>query len=97
MAGDVEGAAQLIMHRYEAGQNLKPSDRKVGRPGNEGDLYQRTELLSPGGEDDSPRGGRRESRQGPDHREVRLRGPGRGRPLPSPHHQETGKTVTEEK
>lgn len=29
MAGDVEGTAQLIMHRHETGQALKPTDRKV--------------------------------------------------------------------
>ena len=28
-AGDVEAAAQLIMHRHEAGQSLKPTDRKA--------------------------------------------------------------------
>ncbi len=28
-AGDVETAAQIIMHRHEAGQSLKPLDRKV--------------------------------------------------------------------
>ena len=28
-AGDVEAAAQLIMHRHESGQSLRPSDRRV--------------------------------------------------------------------
>lgn len=29
MAGDVERATQIIMHRHEDGQDLKPTDRKV--------------------------------------------------------------------
>ncbi len=29
MSGDVERTAQLIMHRHENGQDLKPTDRKV--------------------------------------------------------------------
>ena len=29
MAGDVESTAQLIMHRHENGQDLKPTDKKV--------------------------------------------------------------------
>ncbi|XP_059078927.1 CUE domain-containing protein 2-like isoform X1 [Tigriopus californicus] len=31
MSGDIERTAQLIMHRYETGQNFKSSDRKISR------------------------------------------------------------------
>ena len=29
MSGDMERAAQLIIHRHESGQNLQPTDRKT--------------------------------------------------------------------